>query len=195
MACADVGVQVLTLYAFSTENWRRPLEEVRGLMTILAQSIDREAAELHRNDVQIRHIGSLEGISPALAERVRKAVELTRHNTRMVLNVAFNYGGRAEIARAVRRMIDSGVDPNQITEECIGSFLDTAGLPDPDLVIRTAGEMRLSNFLLWQAAYAEYLSTDTCWPEFGREHLFRAFMEYAQRTRRFGGLVEVPSPS
>lgn len=188
MACADMGVEVLTIYAFSTENWRRPAEEVNGLMQLLAEAIDREAAELHRNNVQIRHVGTLEGINRSLADRVRRAVELTRNDTRMVLNVAFNYGGRAEIARAVRRMLADGVAPEEVTEERIGQYLDTAGLPDPDLVIRTAGEMRLSNFLLWQAAYAEYYSTPTCWPEFGREELFRAFGEYSRRTRRFGGL-------
>ena len=188
IACADAGVEVLTIYAFSTENWRRPAEEVRGLMTLLMQRIDREAAELHRNNVQIRHVGSLEGIAPRLAERVRRAVELTRHNTGLILNVAFNYGARAEIARAVRRMIADDVPVETITEETIDSYLDTAGLPDPDLIIRTGGEMRLSNFLLWQAAYAEYYSTPVCWPDFGREELYQAFADFGQRTRRFGGL-------
>jgi undecaprenyl diphosphate synthase len=189
IACADVGVQVLTIYAFSTENWRRPEDEVRGLMSLLAEAIDREAAELHRNNVQIRHSGSLDGIAPSLAASVQRAVELTRHNSRMVLNVAFNYGGRAEIARAVRRMVAEGIGPAEITEERIDEYLDTAGLPDPDLIIRTAGEMRLSNFLIWQAAYAEYLSTSVCWPDFDREELYRAFAEYGRRVRRFGGLV------
>jgi undecaprenyl diphosphate synthase len=189
IACADAGVGVLTIYAFSTENWRRPPEEVRGLMTLLAQRIDREAAELHRNNVQIRHIGTLEGIASRLAERVRAAVELTHKNTGLILNVAFNYGARQEIARAVRRVFESGVHPNDITEELIDQFLDTAGLPDLDLVIRTGGEMRLSNFLLWQAAYAEYYSTPLCWPDFGREELYAAFAEFGRRVRRFGGLV------
>lgn len=189
MACADAGVEVLTIYAFSTENWRRPADEVRGLMSLLAEAIDREAADLNRNNVRIHHSGSLDGISAALAKSVQRAVDLTASNTRMVLNVAFNYGGRAEIARAVRRMLAQGVDPEGITEERIGEFLDTAGLPDPDLVIRTAGEMRLSNFLLWQAAYAEYYATPVCWPEFGREELYRAFADFGRRTRRFGGLV------
>jgi undecaprenyl diphosphate synthase len=188
-ACADAGVGVLTIYAFSTENWRRPADEVRGLMTLLAQRIDREAAELHRNNVQIRHIGSLDGISPRLAERVRAAVELTRQNTGLVLNVAFNYGARQEIARAVRRLVAAGVPATDITEERINEHLDTAGLPDLDLIIRTGGEMRLSNFLLWQAAYAEYYSTPLCWPDFGREELYAAFAEFGQRVRRFGGLT------
>ena len=189
MACADAGVEVLTIYAFSTENWRRPVDEVRGLMTLLAQRIDREAAELHRNNVQIRHLGTLAGVSRALAERVDAAVELTRDNTGLVLNVAFNYGARQEIVRAVRRLMERGLSAEEITEDAIDQALDTAGLPDLDLVIRTGGEMRLSNFLLWQAAYAEYYSTPLCWPDFGREELYEAFGAFGQRIRRFGGLT------
>ena len=188
IACADAGVEVLTIYAFSTENWRRPADEVFGLMRLLAQRIDIEAAELHRNNVQIRHVGALEGIQRGLADRVRAAVELTRANTGLVLNVAFNYGGRQEIARAVQRIMALGVPPEQVTEQLIDQHLDTAGLPDLDLVIRTGGEMRLSNFLLWQAAYAEYYSTPICWPDFGREELYQAFAEFGRRVRRFGGL-------
>ncbi len=188
IACTDAGVEVLTIYAFTTENWRRPADEVFGLMRLLAQRIDKEAAELHRNNVQIRHVGSLEGIQPRLADRVQAAVELTRQNTGLVLNVAFNYGGRQEIARAVQRVLASGVRPEDVTEELIDRHLDTAGLPDLDLVIRTGGEMRLSNFLLWQAAYAEYYSTPICWPDFGRGELFEAFAEFGRRARRFGGL-------
>jgi undecaprenyl diphosphate synthase len=188
MACADAGVDVLTIYAFSTENWRRPPDEVKGLMSLLAQRIDKEAAELHRNNVRIRHIGSLEGIVPRLADRVRAAVELTANNTGLVLNVAFNYGARQEIARAVRRLLADGIPSDEVTEERINQYLDTAGLPDLDLVIRTGGEMRLSNFLLWQAAYAEYYSTPICWPDFGREELYAAFAEFGRRVRRFGGL-------
>jgi undecaprenyl diphosphate synthase len=188
MACADAGVDVLTIYAFSTENWRRPADEVFGLMRLLAQRIDIEAAELHRNNVQIRHVGALEGIQRGLADRVRAAVELTRANTGLVLNVAFNYGGRQEIARAVQRIMALGVPPEEVTEQLIDQHLDTAGLPDLDLVIRTGGEMRLSNFLLWQAAYAEYYSTPICWPDFGREELYQAFAEFGRRVRRFGGL-------
>jgi undecaprenyl diphosphate synthase len=189
IACADAGVEVLTIYAFSTENWRRPAGEVFGLMRLLAQRIDTEAAELHRNNVQIRHVGSLEGIQRRLADRVRAAVALTRQNTGLVLNVAFNYGGRQEIARAVQRVLASGVPPEAVTEELIDRHLDTAGLPDLDLVIRTGGEMRLSNFLLWQAAYAEYYSTPICWPDFGREELYQAFAVFGQRVRRFGALA------
>jgi undecaprenyl diphosphate synthase len=188
IACADAGVDVLTIYAFSTENWRRPADEVFGLMRLLAQRIDVEAAELHRNNVQIRHVGALEGVQPGLADRVRAAVELTRSNTGLVLNVAFNYGGRQEIARAVQRIMALGVPAEAVTEQLIDQHLDTAGLPDLDLVIRTGGEMRLSNFLLWQAAYAEYYSTPICWPDFGREELYQAFAEFGRRVRRFGGL-------
>src|SRR6202158_778584 len=130
IACADAGVEVLTIYAFSTENWRQPVDEVHGLMRVLLQRIDREAAELHRNNVQIRHVGALEGIQPRLAERVRAAVELTRANTGLILNVAFNYGARQEIARAVRRLLAQGVCAEDITEEVIDRHLDTAGLPD-----------------------------------------------------------------
>jgi undecaprenyl diphosphate synthase len=189
IACADAGVDVLTIYAFSTENWRRPADEVFGLMRLLAQRIDREAAELHKNNVRIRHVGSLEGIQPRLADRVRAAVKLTHKNSGLVLNVAFNYGGRQEITRAVQRALESGVRPEDLTEDVIDQHLDTAGLPDLDLVIRTGGEMRLSNFLLWQAAYAEYYSTPVCWPDFGREELYLAFAEFGRRARRFGGLA------
>ena len=188
IACADAGVECLTIYAFSTENWRRPADEVFGLMRLLAQRIDKEAAELHKNNVQIRHVGSLEGIQPRLADRIRAAVALTRNNTGLVLNVAFNYGGRREITRAVQRALATGIGPEELTEDLIDQHLDTAGLPDLDLVIRTGGEFRLSNFLLWQAAYAEYYSTPICWPDFGRDELYQAFAEFGRRVRRFGGL-------
>jgi undecaprenyl diphosphate synthase len=188
IACADAGVECLTIYAFSTENWRRPADEVFGLMRLLAQRIDKEAAELHKNNVQIRHVGSLEGIQPRLADRIHAAVALTRNNTGLVLNVAFNYGGRREITRAVQRALATGIRPDELTEDLIDQHLDTAGLPDLDLVIRTGGEFRLSNFLLWQAAYAEYYSTPICWPDFGRDELYQAFAEFGRRVRRFGGL-------
>ena len=186
--CVDYGVQVLTLYAFSTENWRRPDTEVRGLMTILAEVIDRETRDLHKNGVRLRHIGELAALPPSLRERVERAVHLTRGNSRLTLNVAFNYGGRSEIVRAVQRILVSGIDASDVNEELIGAHLDTAGLPDPDLIIRTAGEMRLSNFLLWQAAYAEYWSTPIFWPDFGRDELYQALADFAARQRRFGSL-------
>jgi undecaprenyl diphosphate synthase len=186
--CVDYGVEVLTLYAFSTENWRRPDSEVRGLMAILAEVIDRETRELHKNGVRLRHIGELAALPPSLRDRVERAVHLTRENSRLTLNVAFNYGGRSEIVRAVQRIVESGIASDDVTEELIGGYLDTAGLPDPDLIIRTAGEMRLSNFLLWQAAYAEYWSTPMFWPDFGRDDLYQALSDFAGRKRRFGSL-------
>ncbi len=185
-SCAEVGVRVLTLYAFSTENWQRPREEVNGLFEILGDVIDRETAALHEQGVQLRHLGRLEGLPAALRERVLYAVDLTRHNQRLTVNVAFNYGGRAEILQAVQRLLADGVAPEALTEDLFASYLDTAGSPDPDLIIRTAGEMRLSNFLLWQAAYAEYYSTPTQWPDFGKAEFYRALCEYGQRQRRFG---------
>jgi undecaprenyl diphosphate synthase len=184
--CIEAGVKILTLYAFSTENWQRPRDEVEGLLGILAQVIDRETQQLHANGVRLRHIGDLSALSPQLQARVRYAEELTRENSRLLVNVAFNYGGRAEIVRAVRRLVAAGVAPEEITEERLGAELFTAGLPDPDLIIRTGGEHRLSNFLLWQAAYAEYWSTPVFWPDFGKEELQEALREYARRQRRFG---------
>ena len=186
--CVELGVEVLTLYAFSTENWRRPADEVRGLMGILGEVIERETARLHENGVQLRHIGSLDGLPSPLRERVCDAVELTRHNTRLTVNVAFNYGGRAELVDAVRRMIADGLRPEAVSEDLISSYLQTGGLPDPDLIIRTAGELRVSNFLLWQGAYAEFYAAPVYWPDFDREQLQHAVREYGRRHRRFGSL-------
>lgn len=187
-AAVEHGVRVLTIYAFSTENWRRPPEEVTGLMNIIPQVIDREADNLNRNGVQVRHVGSLEGIDDHLRERIRYAVDLTKNNDRLILNVAFNYGGRAEIVRAVQRLMRDGVPAEAVTEDLISSYLYTSGLPDPDLIIRTGGEMRLSNFLLWQSAYAEYFSTPVFWPDFGKSDFHEAIEEYGRRHRRFGAL-------
>lgn len=185
-ACVEFGVQVLTIYAFSTENWGRPQEEVAGLLGILDDCIERETPELHAQGVRVCHIGRAEDLPADLAGGIQRAVALTARNTRITLNVAFNYGGRAEIVDAVRRIVEDGLDPAVIDEELIGRYLYTADQPDPDLIVRTAGEMRLSNFLIWQAAYAEYYATPTCWPEFGRDELARAIDAYAQRQRRFG---------
>jgi len=184
--CVEYGIKVLTLYAFSTENWGRPDAEVRGIMRILEKTIDRELPELHKNGVQLRHIGRLEGIPEKLGQKVCEAIELTKHNERIVLNVAFNYGGRTEILDAVRRIVESGVAPDRLDEDVFGQYLYTAGLPDPDLIIRTAGELRISNFLIWQSAYAEYYATPTYWPDFDKEELYRALLEYSGRERRFG---------
>jgi undecaprenyl diphosphate synthase len=185
-SCVQHGIRILTLYAFSTENWGRPSAEVRGLMRILEQTIDRELPELHQNGVQLRHIGRLECIAEGLRQRVCEAIELTKHNDRIILNVAFNYGGRTEIVDAVRRIVESGVAPDQLDEHLFSQYLYTAGLPDPDLIIRTAGELRISNFLIWQSAYAEYYATPTYWPDFNTEELHEALLEYGRRERRFG---------
>jgi undecaprenyl diphosphate synthase len=189
-AAAEWNLKVLTLYAFSTENWRRPVEEVRGLMTILSQVIDREAANLHKNGVRLRHLGSLESLEPILVERVDRALRLTANNQGLTVNVALNYGGRAEIVGAVRRICQDQISADQISEELVSSYLYTADCPDPDLIVRTGGEMRLSNFLIWQAAYAEYWSTPVYWPDFGREQFREALTEYGRRRRRFGALDE-----
>lgn len=187
-ASADFGIDYLTIYAFSTENWERPSIEVRGLMNILDDVIDRELVEMHENGVQLRHIGRLEGLRPELQEKVRHAVELTKDNTNLVLNVAWNYGGRDEIIHAVQGMIEDGVDPADIDEDLIHQYLFTSDSPDPDLVIRTSGEMRVSNFLIWQSAYSEWIFPDTLWPDFGPEELRAALWDYARRERRFGAV-------
>ena len=185
-ACSDFGIKILTIYAFSTENWGRPEAEVRGLMNILETVIDRELSELHANGVQLRHIGELEGLSPVVRRKVRKAVELTRNNDHLILNVAFNYGARQEIVHAIRRIINEGIPADQVDQTLIDYYLYTGGQPDPDLIVRTGGEMRLSNFLLWQSSYAEYYSTPVYWPDFDREELLKAITDYARRERRFG---------
>lgn len=187
----EFGIQVLTIYAFSTENWGRPEDEVQGLLGIFEEVIAREVPELHKNGVKLRHLGRLEGISERMRAAVRRAIELTKNNNRIVLNVAFNYGGRAEILDAVRKMIDDRVAPDQVDEALFANYLYTAGLPDPDLIIRTAGEMRLSNFLIWQSAYSEYYSTPTLWPDFDKPALYTALLAFSQRHRRFGKLENV----
>ncbi len=188
-ASVEFGIQYLTIYAFSTENWTRPPDEVNGLFQIMAEVIRDETEELHRNGVCVRHIGRSEGLPQELLEAIKGATALTRANRRIILNVAFNYGGRAEVVDAVRRIIRDGIPADSVTEDLVSRYLYTEGQPDPDLIIRTAGEMRLSNFLIWQAAYAEYYSTSTCWPDFGREELRRALAAYAQRQRKFGSLL------
>jgi undecaprenyl diphosphate synthase len=185
-ACVELGIQYLTIYAFSTENWERPEEEVRGLMNILEDVIDRELEELHENGVQLRHLGRLERLRPELQEKVKHAIELTRNNDRLVLNVAWNYGGRDEIIYAFQQMLKDGVEIDEVTEELVGRYLFTAASPDPDLIIRTSGELRVSNFLIWQGAYAEWVVVPTLWPDFGREKLIDALLEFEGRERRFG---------
>ncbi len=187
-AATEHGVKILTLYAFSTENWKRPVDEVRGLMSLLLNVIDRETENLQKNGARLRHIGSTDGLDPKLVDRIHWAVEQTRDNERIQVNVALNYGGRAEIVEAARRIVREGIPPDMITEDLFASQLYTAGLPDPDLVIRTAGEMRLSNFLIWQVAYAEYWSTPVYWPDFDKEQFRESILEYGRRRRKFGAL-------
>ena len=183
---ARLGVKHLTIYAFSTENWDRPAEEVNGLLGILGEVIETETGALHKQGVRLCHLGTLDRLAPELREAVCRAVELTKNNDRITLNVAFNYGGRAEILGAVRRIVEEGVAPGDIDEVTFNSYLDTAGMPEPDLIIRTGGEMRLSNFLLWQSAYSEYYCTDAYWPDFDQKELHMAFKAYGRRRRRFG---------
>lgn len=185
-AAVEFGVQVLTLYAFSTENWGRPEGEVRGLLSIFERVIERELSELRQEGVQLRHIGRVEHIPPKLRQKIVDAIALTKDNQRLTLNVAFDYGGRAELVDAIRRITADGVPSEQIDESLISSYLYTADCPDPDLVIRTSGEMRLSNFLIWQAAYAEIYTTPTLWPDFGRDELYKALETFNERERRFG---------
>jgi len=185
-ACVEFGVKYLTIYAFSTENWERPPDEVRGLINILEDVIDQQLYELHENGVQLRHLGQLEGLGPSLQDKVRQAIDLTHHNQKLVLNIAWNYGGRDEIVRAIRQLIADGIQPSQVDESLIHRYLYTSDCPDPDLVIRTSGEMRTSNFLIWQTAYSEWYFPQTYWPDFGRQELLQALTEYARRERRFG---------
>ncbi len=185
---ADYEVKYITLFAFSTENWSRPRREVQGLMRIMEEVIDQETANLHKDGVKILHLGHLDGLSERLQQKVQYAIELTKHNTRCTLCIAFNYGGRAEVVDAVRRILRDGITSDNIDEALISRYLYTTDLPDPDLIIRTGGEMRLSNFLIWQAAYSEYYATTTLWPDFGPEEIERALIAYSERERRFGGL-------
>ncbi len=185
-ACVEFGVSHLTIYAFSTENWGRPREEVDGLLFILNEVLDKELDQLNQQGVQLRHIGRLEGLSTGTQKKVREAMALTRQNQRLVLNVAFNYGGRDEIVYAIQQMLTDGVRPEQVDTDLVSRYLFTAGQPDPDLIVRTAGELRISNFLLWQAAYAEYYAADVYWPDFNKDELRRALEQFSSRERRFG---------
>lgn len=187
-AAVEFGVPVLTLYAFSTENWQRPLEEIQGLLQILRETLVKEVDELDQNGVQLRHIGQLDPLSDELKASIQAAIERTRQNQRLILNLAFNYGGRAEIVEAVRRIMREGIPPEEVTEAVISAHLYTAGLPDPDLIIRTSGEVRVSNFLVWQAIYSEYYATPVLWPDFDKDEFYKALSTFSQRNRRFGGV-------
>jgi undecaprenyl diphosphate synthase len=192
-ASVEFGVKYLTIYAFSTENWGRPPEEVSGLMRILEDVIDKELNELNKEGVQLRHIGRLERLDPKIQAKVLKAVDLTRDNDRLILNVAFNYGGRDEIVNAIQHMIEDGVSADEVNDQLVSRYMYTAGVPDPDLIIRTSGELRVSNFLIWQAAYSEWYITPTYWPDFNREEYHHALEAFAQRDRRYGGVTEAVS--
>jgi undecaprenyl diphosphate synthase len=185
-AAVEFGIQVLTIYAFSTENWGRPEEEVSGLMSLMEQMIRRELDELHREGVQIRHMGQLDRVPDGLAEMIQQALERTKDNQRLILNVAFNYGGRKELLDAIKRIIEHGTPVGEIDEELVSRHLYTSDLPDPDLIIRTSGEMRVSNFMIWQGAYAEYFVTPKYWPDFDKDELYKALVAFSQRERRFG---------
>ena len=187
-ACVEFGVQYMTIYAFSTENWGRPQEEVEGLLQILEDVIDRELDELHKEGVQLRHIGHLEKLPAMLQSKVLRAMEITKNNNRLTLCLAFNYGGRDEIVCAIQKMIDEGIKPDEVNAEVVSRHMFTAGIPDPDLIIRTSGEMRVSNFLIWQGAYSEWFVTSKYWPDFDRDEFYKALVEYSHRDRRYGRL-------
>jgi undecaprenyl diphosphate synthase len=187
---ARLGIKVLTLYAFSVENWKRPVTEVSTLMSLLKRYLRLELNTLLRNDIRFNVIGREGELSPDIRSELQAAEEKTASNAGMLFNIALDYGGRAEIVEAARRLIAAGVRADDVDEERFGSFLYTAGQPDPDLLIRTSGEMRVSNFLLWQIAYAEIWVTDTLWPDFRKQHLFEAILAYQKRDRRYGGIKQ-----
>ncbi len=185
-AAVRFGVPMLTIYAFSTENWGRPRAEVRTLLSIMERVIDEELAELYEEGVQIRHIGRTERVPSRLLRKVQHAVAATKDNQRLILNVAFNYGGRAEIVDAIRRIVADGVPAEQIDEALVSRYMYTSGSPDPDLIIRTSGEMRVSNFLIWQGAYAELYVTPRMWPDFDDDEFYKALESFSHRERRMG---------
>ena len=183
-------IQYLTLYAFSTENWSRPASEVHGLIELLASVIDRETKELHKQNIRIKHLGRTEKLSENLQRSIQKAVEITKNNIGLTLNVAFDYGGRNELLEAAKKIIKDKINPDLLDETSFEKYLYSSGIPDPDLIIRTAGEMRLSNFLLWQAAYSEYYFTKTLWPDFDEIDMDKALSEYYKRKRQFGQIED-----
>jgi undecaprenyl diphosphate synthase len=193
-ACNEAGVHILTLYAFSTENWQRPRGEVSALMRLFRETLETEVDELDLKGVQLRIIGDRGRLDDRLRELVENSEARTAHNRQNVLNVAINYGGRSELVEAIRELAEHGRDLRSIDEETVSSALYTAGLPDPDLIIRTAGELRVSNFLLWQGAYAELHVSDTLWPDFGPADVSAALRDFRSRQRRFGQVVEPGAP-
>jgi len=190
-AAIELGIPYLTIYSFSSENWSRPVDEIDDLMGLMKRFIRRDLAELHQSGVRIRVIGERDNVDPELLALIDEACELTRENQSLTLVIAFNYGSRAEIAKAARRLAEAvaagRLSPEEVTAEALEGALDTQGIPDPDLLVRTSGEMRLSNFLLWQSAYTEFVFLDAYWPEFGRELLEEAIARFRARERRFGG--------
>ena len=182
------GLKYLTLYSFSTENWSRPKDEVRGLLRLLERSINKEFRELHEANIRLCHLGHLDRLPSGLKKAISQAVELTRDNSGMTLSLAFDYGSRLEITDAIRRIVADGIPVEKIDETLFNRYLYTAGLPDVDLVIRTSGEYRISNFLLWQSAYSEYYFTDVLWPDFDTKEIEKALITFSQRKRRFDGL-------
>lgn len=183
---ADYGVKYLTLYAFSTENWTRPRAEVAGLLILLGKKLDQETQAFHQENIRLVHLGRLDRLSKRLREKVEAAVELTKNNIGLTLCLAFDYGGRDEIVQAARRIAGAGIPGDKIDESVLARYLYSPDIPDPDLVIRTGGETRLSNFLLWQAAYSELFFTPVLWPDFGPKAIEEALSEYKRRQRRFG---------
>jgi undecaprenyl diphosphate synthase len=192
-AAMEIGIQYLTIFSFSSENWARPAAEIDDLMGLMRRFIRWDLAELHRNGVRIGVIGERDRVDPELLALIDEAISLTSENSALNLMIAFNYGSRAEIARAARRLaeraLEGAITPQDITPEALSAALDTNGVPDPDLLIRTSGELRLSNFLLWQSAYTEFVFLDAYWPDFGRDLLQQAIEEFRGRIRRFGGVV------
>lgn len=184
----EYPIKYVTLYGFSTENWSRPEEEVLGLFQLLEDFINRLVPEIHEKGVRLLHLGRLKELPLSLQSAIKRAVKMTKGNTRMTLNVAFNYGGRAEIVDAVRRLLVEKTSPLKIDEELLNKYLYTAGMPDVDLLIRTGDELRLSNFLIWQTAYSEYHFTKVLWPDFSKKDMDKALLSYSRRQRRFGGL-------
>lgn len=189
-AGAKFGIEYITFYAFSTENWSRPKAEVTGLMHILSDVIDRELEELHQEGARLLHIGHLDGLSKPLQEKVVNAIELTKDNRGITIVLAFNYGGRDEIIHVIKHMLADQVDPSDVDEKLVSSYMFTSDIPDPDLVIRTSGELRTSNFLIWQSVYSELYFPEVYWPDFSEEELRKAIEEFATRDRRYGGLKE-----
>ena len=185
-ASSDAGIKIITMYAFSTENWKRSPEEVDGLMNIAVEYFHKEVGELHQNNVKINVIGNLNGLGTKVREAAMKAIDTTAANTGLVLNIALNYGGRDEILHAVKELIAAGISPEAVTEQHISDHLYTRAQPDPDLLIRTGGESRLSNFMLWQMAYAEFMFTDIYWPDFEVEVYYEMIKNYQNRNRRYG---------